>query len=805
MAVTLPAMALATGVGAADFTSFRGAAAAGRAVGLPPGDGPLGLELVWKRPLGSGYSGVAVAGGRLVTLMADGERDAVIALDTTDGVELWRTDLGPTYGGHDGSHDGPISTPAIADGRVYALGPWGDFVAVDLRTGKPAWRRHLTDDLGAEKPFYGFGGSPVVVDDLVVVLAGGEGGAVVAFDRASGALAWRAAGEVEVGAQSPVVVELAGRRQLLVLASDRLLALDPADGRALWELPLEGRPGPMGAFTQSPLPIDDRSLLVKHQDGEALIVRLDGEAGAPRPEVVARGRGLARSYSPPSAGDGALFGYSARFLSAVDGASGEVLWRSRHPGDGFQLVIDDQLAVLTKTGSLHLAPAAADGWHERARLELFDELAWTPPSYADGALYLRSLGAIARVDLVRLAEAPAVAADRALPALLRPLAEALARSSDPDAEIDRFLAGREGPLIDGSEVIFLWRGPADDVAVAGDMIGMRREEPMRRLAGSDLWWWATELDRRARVGYLFFVDDEPRTDPSHDRTIRSTVLGADMNWNRGDGVEMSWLAMPEWPGHADESPTAAASGRVVDLELEARPQAADGEPVEPIAVPVRVWLPPGYDEGEQRYPAVYLLHRRIFAAGDWPAVLDRVVGRDVEPLIVVSIEGPRMRDAGGVLAEQLLPQIEARFRTVDDRRGRALVGMGWAGLPTAVTVFEHPDLFGAFAVQSMYLLDAQMAALEAAIGDATAATVPLDIYLEWGHLDLVSPHEEMNMRRSSRWAWRLFEERGWRPLGGEVWDSTDVGSWRNRTAVLLEALFDRDDRLDGLDRWRTAP
>ena len=126
------------------WSTFRGPLGAGSALeALPPGDGPLALELAWKRPLGSGYSGISIADGTLVTAFAAGERDVVVALDPATGEERWRYDLAPSYAGHDGSHDGPISTPAIADGRVFMLGPMGHLAALDLATGEALWTAHL--------------------------------------------------------------------------------------------------------------------------------------------------------------------------------------------------------------------------------------------------------------------------------------------------------------------------------------------------------------------------------------------------------------------------------------------------------------------------------------------------------------------------------------------------------------------------------------------------------------------------------------------------------------------------------------
>ncbi len=155
IAAVLALFTLAGGAAGAEpsWPSFRGPHGTGQVLeGLPPGDGPLALDLRWKRALGSGYAGISVAEGVLVTAFTAGERDVVAAFDPETGEERWRYDLAPVYRGHDGSHDGPISTPAIAGGRVFALGPRGHLAALDLRTGEAVWTTHLVDDLGCEKP-----------------------------------------------------------------------------------------------------------------------------------------------------------------------------------------------------------------------------------------------------------------------------------------------------------------------------------------------------------------------------------------------------------------------------------------------------------------------------------------------------------------------------------------------------------------------------------------------------------------------------------------------------------------------------
>ncbi len=805
LAAALVLLAVVGGTAAAEQTwpSFRGPHGTGQVLeGLPPGDGPLALALRWKRALGSGYAGISVAEGVLVTAFSAGDRDVVAAFDPETGEERWRYDLAPIYRGHDGSHDGPISTPAVAGGRVFALGAWGHLAALDLRTGKAVWTSHLVDDLGCETPMYGFGPSPVVAGDTVVLPIGGEEGAVAGFDAATGEVRWRAL-EDQFFAESAVVAELAGRRQALVLGATLMAGLDPADGSTLWSFEHQAEPNAMGALSASPLPLGgDRILLERDDDSSSVLSVTAAEAGLAA-AVLWQSRGLTKSYSPPVPWGSHLFGYTGRHLSALDPETGEILWRSREPGDGFLIAVGGQLAVLTKKGSLHLGDASAGGWRESARLELFeDHLAWTPPSFAGGSLYLRSLGEIARVDLVRPARPAAVAEGPALPPELESLAAEVAAAGDPRAAVDDFLADRELPLIDGERVLFLWRGAALDVAIAGEMIGMRSEESMRRLPGTDLWWWQTELDRRARISYVFLVDDAPAVDPSHPRRETSTVLGPDLNWRRGETLDLSWFAMPEWPGLA----SGPHRGRLerLDLQIE-RPAPEGGDELPPVTANVHVWLPPGYDDGVDRYPVIYIHNLFAREDGGWPETLDRLVGRSVAPVIVAFVDPPRMRGYarafGGVVR-----QIDQRFRTRDHRDARASVGMGWKSYVAAAVAFHNHQRIGVLGVQSFYALDMQMASFEEAVADADAATVPMRIYLEWGRWDLISPHEAMDMRQSSRDAWSLLTERGWQPAGGEVWDSTDWASWRHRTGVLLETLFPLAGGMPspGLATWKTG-
>src|SRR5688572_20513973 len=154
-----------------DWPGHRGPAhtAAVDGAGLFEGIAQPALRTAWTAPAGSGYSGVAIVGGRAFTAFATAKDDVVAAFDAASGKELWRTPLGPTHPGHDGSHNGPIATPAADDKAVYALGPRGRLAAFDAKTGAVRWSHDLAKDAGVVTPFYGWATSPLVTGECVIV------------------------------------------------------------------------------------------------------------------------------------------------------------------------------------------------------------------------------------------------------------------------------------------------------------------------------------------------------------------------------------------------------------------------------------------------------------------------------------------------------------------------------------------------------------------------------------------------------------------------------------------------------------
>lgn len=751
--------------------------------------GDASLEVGWKVALGSGYSAVAVADGKVVTMFVDGEHDVMGAFDPSSGEELWRYAFGETYPGHDGSHDGPIATPLIANGHVYGVGPWGHVFAVDGSNGEVKWKTHLVDDHGATKPHYGFSSSPVLVDGVLVLpINGGEGKAIAGFDPATGEVEWTL-GDDQIEYQSPIVTTIDGKTRVIATGNTKMFGIDAAEGEIAWSYEHGGSGGAIGTGSVIPVPAGDGRFLVTNKSDASTMLRVKPNADdVVEVEELWSTNVFRGTYVTPVYHDGHVYGITGRVLTCVEAETGEIKWRSREPGDGFPTLVGDKLVIMTKPGSLHVAEASPEGYTEVAKVELFDEHSWSEIAFAGGHVFARSMENLARVDLVGGGAAVAPAAAIAMPAVHGSsgftsfLQEVSAASGDTKgALIDAYLDGRRFPVIEEPDLVhFVYRGEATDVGIVGDMIGFRREDPMTRLDGTDLFYYSTRIEPNAAMTYGFLPDfGDAVADPLNDRV------------GRGLFGEVSWFAMPAWsaPDFVDEA-DASHQGRIETFEWESAVK-------EGAARKAEVYLPAGYDGSDARYPVVYFHEgNNALEAGAMKNALDNLIGSRVAPLIAVFVlppeENPRA-DLGQIdsymtmLVDELVPAIDDKYRTNASAGARAMFGVGNGAAGALYGAFKHPDRFGRVAAQSpIWFLRGEKTIQEWV---SSADEQPVAVYLEWARYDLRSPHEAWDMRDNSREFQDLLRERGFRPMGGEVAQGFGWDCWRERTDDVLSALF----------------
>lgn len=199
-----------------------------------------GPPVVWKAPLGPGYSGISVANGRVYTMdrLKDSKEERIVCLDEKTGQPVWEHRYAADYQGLD-YDKGPRCTPTVHDGRVYTLGAVGHVFCLDAASGKVLWSKDLVKDHKAKLAMWGFASSPVIDGKLVIIHAGiSPGGSYVAFDRVTGNEVWRG-GDDEHGYGTPIVIEHAGARQLIGWTPKHIVSLDIASGKPLWSFPYD--------------------------------------------------------------------------------------------------------------------------------------------------------------------------------------------------------------------------------------------------------------------------------------------------------------------------------------------------------------------------------------------------------------------------------------------------------------------------------------------------------------------------------------------------------------------------------------
>jgi outer membrane protein assembly factor BamB len=226
---------LATGAAAAEWPQYRGPNRNGTSpeTGLMwPEGGPKEL---WRKPIGSAFSGIAAVAGRLYTMDSDTESDYAISLDAATGREIWRTRVGPLFADlHYGT--GSLATPTVDGELVFALSAHGVLAALDRATGRRIWEVDYRRTFGSKQPQYGHSASTLTAGDLLIVTPGGaEGNGIAALDKDTGSVKWTVHDD-DVGYSSPVLVEFEGSRLLVFITRSNALVVS-LEGKVIWKEP----------------------------------------------------------------------------------------------------------------------------------------------------------------------------------------------------------------------------------------------------------------------------------------------------------------------------------------------------------------------------------------------------------------------------------------------------------------------------------------------------------------------------------------------------------------------------------------
>lgn len=375
-----------------EWAQWRGPARDGVASSFTvPAAWPAQLAKRWQVSVGLGHASPVVSGNRVVLHSRVANREVIAAYDLQSGKQLWQDGveapytMNPAATGHG---PGPKSTPTIAGGRVFTLGISGIFSAHDLATGKLLWRKNAPP----APPEFGTAASPVVEGNAVIVFLGGtRGGALAALDAATGAEQWRWTGDGP-GYASPVLATIAGTRQVISQSQNKLVGVDAASGRLLWEVAIKT---PYEQNSVTPMVMGDLVLYAGLENPTiALRVTKAGTRWTTAPAW--RNADVAMYMSSPAVSGTAIYGLSTKNRGqffAIDAASGKTLWltRGRQAENASIVRAGDFLLMGTTNSELIVAKANPARFEEVRRYTVADSAMWSHPAFTGRTIIVKDV------------------------------------------------------------------------------------------------------------------------------------------------------------------------------------------------------------------------------------------------------------------------------------------------------------------------------------------------------------------------------------------------------------------------------
>lgn len=377
-----------------------------------------GLKVVWRTPIAGGYSGPAVANGRVFITdyvtsdnvkVPNFERnqfsgvERVLCLEEGSGKLIWKHEYPVKYG--ISYPAGPRSTPVIDGDRVYTLGAEGKLICFDAAKGKEIWSLELKEAYQTKAALWGYASHPLIDGDNLICVVGGKGSHTVAFNKLTGNEVWRAGDAPEQGYSPPLIIEAGGVRQLISTRPNAVASLDPATGKQYWSIPYNAS---NGSIIMTPIRSDDL-LYVAGYSNKSLMIRLaDDKPAAEEVWANLSKQAISPVNVQPMLVGKTLYGFDQNgLLYGVDFATGKRLWQTGEPlkskrplGSGTAFIVrrQDHFWLFNEMGELIIADLTPEGYEEISRVKVIDptnvafgrDVVWSQPAFANRRVYVRN-------------------------------------------------------------------------------------------------------------------------------------------------------------------------------------------------------------------------------------------------------------------------------------------------------------------------------------------------------------------------------------------------------------------------------
>ena len=376
-----------------------------------------GLNVLWRAPIAGGFSGPAVSQDRVFVTdykLIEGDQrndpnkrsklkgtERVHCLNAKTGDSIWTHELECDY--NISYAMGPRTTPTVDGQRVYTVGAEGNLFCLNVEDGSEIWKKDIKAEYGLnEAPLWGFANHPLVVGDMLYIVAGGEGSVSVALNKLTGEEVWRKLSADEQGYCPPTMINAGGVDQLLIWHAAAINSLNPLTGELYWSIP--SKPA-YGMAVIAPIHHGDYLLLTALQGG-SMLLKLDPEK--PAANKVWKGKGLNPDHNPPVVFENHIYGVDVKgHMRCVDLVSGERIWESlatcpdgrpASSATGFVVRNEDHWYIATEQGELIIATMSPEGFKELGRGKMVDptaesrgrKIVWSHPAFANKCVFARN-------------------------------------------------------------------------------------------------------------------------------------------------------------------------------------------------------------------------------------------------------------------------------------------------------------------------------------------------------------------------------------------------------------------------------
>jgi outer membrane protein assembly factor BamB len=352
-----------------------------------PASWPAELKQDWKVTVGFGDATPVLVANKIYMNTRQGDQEVILCLDALTGKELWKTQY-PSVAvtGPSGSHPGPRSTPAVANGKVVTLGASAILSCLDAASGKVVWRKENPSNT---VPQFYTGMSPLIVENVCIVHLGtNEKGQVLALDLNSGNEKWNWAGDGPAYA-SPSLMSFEGKKHLIVQTEKNLMALNLTDGKLLWKVatPVQQR------FYNCVSPyIDGQTIYYTGQGTGMKAIKVEKSGNEFVTKELWTNPAVGAKWNTPILKDGFLYGFSdQKRIYCINAATGQTAWIDNAVNGDFATIIDCGPVIigLPSTANLLVMKPDPAAYSELGKYKVSETAIYSYPVVAGNKIYIK--------------------------------------------------------------------------------------------------------------------------------------------------------------------------------------------------------------------------------------------------------------------------------------------------------------------------------------------------------------------------------------------------------------------------------